>query len=379
MLSEVFQREVINHTPGSLLILTGPTSAGKTDVQSHLIRRHPEMKRLVTATTRNARKGEVDGIDYYFLSNEEFQRRLKAGNFLSSKKYGDSYYGITKIAINPVFNAGSFITSLDISGAANFAENVLRAYSPEQAKALLERTQVIFIGVSSLLILKERATVRGSPRDEFRRRIQEDWAMWKQYSDKFPNVFINNNGQIDAAVSEVEASMANPQNNLNRRIYPTVTMTEKEHLSRKVTVHDESGQSLKAQSDLKGQEKGIDSTFFELIRNMVDSGVLDIKLILSPPRTGSTLMETSFSKSPIIDVRIHEPFIVLRKGIEEDGYKMIFDEIKPMVDSADPSRQIHIVIKEMSHWLEINNGYERFFQLVESPPNLSYQESIIKY
>ncbi|MDQ3098816.1 MAG: hypothetical protein M3Q44_03650 [bacterium] len=110
------------------------------------------------------------------------------------------------------------------------------------------------------------------------------------------------------------------------------------------------------------------STYYQLLKGLVDTGVLDIKLVLSPPRAGSTLMETSFSKNPAIDAQIHEPFIALRKGKAEDAYKMIYEGVKPTIDAADSSKQTHVVIKEMSHWLETNNEHKRFFPLVESPP-----------
>ncbi len=56
------------------------------------------------------------------------------------------------------------------------------------------------------------------------------------------------------------------------------------------------------------------ATYYEKLKTMVHAGLLDIKLLLSPPRTGSTLMETSFSRNRSIVANVHEPFIILRKG-----------------------------------------------------------------
>src|SRR5688572_2060309 len=69
--------------PCKLLVLSGPSGVGKSTILRRLIERHPDRLRLsVSATTRPARPGETDGVDYYFLSPDEFARRRQAGEFL---------------------------------------------------------------------------------------------------------------------------------------------------------------------------------------------------------------------------------------------------------------------------------------------------------
>lgn len=107
------------------------------------------------------------------------------------------------------------------------------------------------------------------------------------------------------------------------------------------------------------------TSYYEALKNMVKEGKLTIKLILSPPRTGSTLMESSFSKNGMIDAHVHEPFIVLRKVKAEVGYKKIYDTVCLL--KKESTQQKHLVIKEMSHWLMTNNEHEHFLELVEIP------------
>ncbi len=105
-------------------------------------------------------------------------------------------------------------------------------------------------------------------------------------------------------------------------------------------------------------------SYYESLKTMATEGQIDIKLIISPPRTGSTLMESSFSMNEAIDAKIHEPFIVLRKEKAEVAYKNIYNTVISLNSSQ---RKKNIIIKEMSHWLTLQNEYEQFLTLVKSP------------
>ena len=68
-----------------LLVLSGPSGVGKTTVASRLLKTNKNLKRVVTCTTRDAREGEVDGLDYYFLGKSEFLERLESGKFWNTR------------------------------------------------------------------------------------------------------------------------------------------------------------------------------------------------------------------------------------------------------------------------------------------------------
>lgn len=75
-----------------MLILVGPSASGKTQIVKILIEKYG-LKKMVTYTSRNMRPGEVDGIDYFFLSKEEFEKRINEGFFIEHVIYNGNYYG----------------------------------------------------------------------------------------------------------------------------------------------------------------------------------------------------------------------------------------------------------------------------------------------
>lgn len=82
-----------------MLVLIGPSASGKTEIAHYLIKKY-NMKRVVTCTTRLKRIGEEDGVDYYFLSQEEFLSKLDNNEFLEYTIYNNHYYGTLKKEIS---------------------------------------------------------------------------------------------------------------------------------------------------------------------------------------------------------------------------------------------------------------------------------------
>jgi len=105
--------------------------------------------------------------------------------------------------------------------------------------------------------------------------------------------------------------------------------------------------------------------YFAGVQKLIESGALEIELILSPPRTGSTLMESSFAQNPSIDRQIHEPFIDQRKTDDTGAYKKI--AFASQESESTPENPKSFLIKEMSHWLVLHGEYERLLSLIEKP------------
>lgn len=103
---------------GKLFLIAGPSGVGKSVLINLLKERHPEFVFPLTATTRTPRLGEVDGVNYYFLTREDFERRLGAGEFLEHAfVHGENYYGVLRDKIVPFLEEGkTVIREVDIQG-----------------------------------------------------------------------------------------------------------------------------------------------------------------------------------------------------------------------------------------------------------------------
>tara|TARA_B100000029_G_scaffold56230_2_gene50922 strand:+ start:262 stop:858 length:597 start_codon:yes stop_codon:yes gene_type:complete len=101
-----------------LLVLSGPSAVGKTTVAQRLLAECPNLTRMVTCTTRAPREGEVDGVDYHFLSDKEFCQRIEAGEFLEHAQVYQHRYGTLKSSVTEAFKAGKDVLIVnDVQGA----------------------------------------------------------------------------------------------------------------------------------------------------------------------------------------------------------------------------------------------------------------------
>ena len=104
-----------------LIIISGPSGAGKGTVVKELLKIYEENKDKVylsiSATTRDIREGEVDGVSYYFIKEEEFLSKIKEGDFLEYNQYGTGkYYGTLKSKVLEHLKTGDVILEIDING-----------------------------------------------------------------------------------------------------------------------------------------------------------------------------------------------------------------------------------------------------------------------
>ncbi len=105
---------------GKLIVISGPSGAGKTTLLAKLLERCLQLKPSVSATTRSPRPGERDGVDYHFLTPQEFARRREAGEFLECcEVFGRGYwYGTLASEVSPSLAAGkSVVLEIDVQGA----------------------------------------------------------------------------------------------------------------------------------------------------------------------------------------------------------------------------------------------------------------------
>src|SRR5882757_9914245 len=103
-----------------LILISAPSGGGKTTLCERLLAARPGMSRAVTCTTRAPRRGEQDGVDYYFLNAGSFLKRVQAGNFLEhATVYGNSYGTLKSEVLGKMRQGQDVLLNVDVQGAAS--------------------------------------------------------------------------------------------------------------------------------------------------------------------------------------------------------------------------------------------------------------------
>ena len=167
--------------PGKLIIVTAPSGAGKTTIVKHLLKAVPELAFSISATTRELRYGEVNGMDYYFISLKDFEKKIKHEEFLEYQEvYENQFYGTLKSEIERLWKMGKTVLfDIDVKGA----RNIKKAY-PDNSLA-------IFIKPPSKDVLFERLRNRRTEDEDSLRKRMARAAEELTYEDKFDVVIVN--------------------------------------------------------------------------------------------------------------------------------------------------------------------------------------------
>jgi guanylate kinase len=134
-----------------ILVITGPSGVGKGTLIKGLLERVPGLELAVSATTRKPRDGEVNGVDYHFLSAADFDRRVAAGEFVEHAEYAGNRYGTLNSELSRP--ARGIVLEIDVQGA-------------RQVREALPEAKLIFIEPPSFEDLERRLAGRGSDRPE---------------------------------------------------------------------------------------------------------------------------------------------------------------------------------------------------------------------
>jgi guanylate kinase len=133
-----------------VFVITGPSGVGKGTLIRGLRERIPELELSVSATTRRPRPGERDGVDYYFLSPEEFERRVAAGDFVEHATYSGNRYGTLRSELDDRLQNGIPVAlEIEVQGA-------------RQVREAMPEAEAVFIAPPSLEALRTRLVGRGT-------------------------------------------------------------------------------------------------------------------------------------------------------------------------------------------------------------------------
>ena len=142
---------------GLAFVVTGPSGAGKNSVIDRVMEELPGLAFSVSYTTRPPREGEVDGVDYIYVSREEFNRLVARGEFVEHMTYLGDMYGTSRSQIEDIFRQGKdVVLNIDVAGARALREIGLDRYT----------IVYVFLTPSSLERLAERLRLRGSETEE---------------------------------------------------------------------------------------------------------------------------------------------------------------------------------------------------------------------
>lgn len=166
---------------GKLLIFSAPSGSGKTTIVQHLLRRIPGLEFSISATSRKMRANEQEGKDYYFITAENFRKKIENKEFLEWEEvYKDQYYGTLRSEVERIRSQGKHVVfDVDVVGGLN----IKKQYGSDAL--------AVFVKAPSYYELEKRLRMR-STEDEisFRKRMEKAKGELS-FSDKFDVVLVN--------------------------------------------------------------------------------------------------------------------------------------------------------------------------------------------
>lgn len=176
---------------GRLIVISGPSGVGKGTVVKALMEREPEIRLSVSATTRDMRPGEIDGVQYYFVSHETFEQMIAEDRFLEHAQYVGNRYGTPEVPVDRMLAEGrDVILEIEVQGGLQVMQRRPDAIS-------------VFIAAPSFKVLGERLRGRGDTDEEkVLMRLQQartEYLVAPQYH------YIVINDRLEDAVSDIQA------------------------------------------------------------------------------------------------------------------------------------------------------------------------------
>ncbi len=182
---------------GKIIIITAPSGAGKTSITRYLLKKHKRLCFSVSAATRSARANEKDGVDYYFMSLEDFQAKIQEDAFVEWEMvYEGKYYGTLKSEMHRIWKEGKTpMLDIDVQGAIHVQQQY-----PDNSFS-------VFIDPPSVEELRKRLSGRGSETSDSLETRMNKAEFELTFKQQFDKVIVND--IFEKACSEAEQAIMN--------------------------------------------------------------------------------------------------------------------------------------------------------------------------
>ncbi len=183
---------------GNLFVVSGPSGVGKGTVCKKVRDMDENVKISVSATTRSPREEDTEGVTYYFLSKEEFEKMIANDEFYEWANVHGNFYGTPKKPVEEFLANGiDVILEIDVQGGM-----IIKEKNPE--------TVMVFIAPPSMEILEERLRGRGTETEEQIQKRLFNAKKELEYEEKYEYIIVND--ELDKAVSELYGLIVNERN-----------------------------------------------------------------------------------------------------------------------------------------------------------------------
>ncbi|TLS49972.1 guanylate kinase [Paenibacillus antri] len=194
-------------TKGLLLVLSGPSGVGKGTLCNRLRALSPELVYSVSATTRKPREGEIDGVNYFFKTHEQFRAMIEAGELLEWAEYVGNYYGTPKSFVQQTIDQGKdIILEIDVQGAM-------------QVKERFPEAIFIFVLPPSLEELQKRIVGRGTESESSIRSRMAAAAEELKLMEHYDYAVVND--VLETACNRVQSIIA-AEHCKRERLFPAI-------------------------------------------------------------------------------------------------------------------------------------------------------------
>ena len=175
---------------GRLITISGAAGTGKGTVIHEIMKMSPDFAYSVSATTRAPRPGEIDGVNYHFVSRERFEEMIVGGELIEYTQYCGNYYGTPVSELEKLKKGLNLILEIEVEGASNI-------------KRLYPDSVAVFITAPDFRILRERLVGRGTNTPEdIENRLKRALAEYG-FAETFDYAVVNENGCPDAAAEAI--------------------------------------------------------------------------------------------------------------------------------------------------------------------------------